>query len=160
MEETDIKPGDILLLTRFYEEYICSKKPCLIIRLQNRLAKLEDIIDWSSSKGKKLKEVRIKSGKWDDLPLEDNKYIVSIFYPELTGRKGQSGVVEMASLFRNDPLTGSEFFIKADENIIQSLMINESYTVTVDGENITYKVPKNLVQIIIKDPIKFDIIEL
>jgi hypothetical protein len=80
-------------------------------KLENRIAKIEEIIDWDSEKGNKLKEARLKTGKWDKLPLEDNKYILSVYYPELLGRKGEKGVVERGvASFSKDPVTEAPFF--------------------------------------------------
>ena len=76
----DIKPGDLVFLTQEYESYIYARNPKMKLSLVNRIAKLEEILDWDSPKGKKIKELREKSGRWKDLPLEDNKYIFSIYY--------------------------------------------------------------------------------
>jgi hypothetical protein len=108
----DLKPGDLVFLTQEYENYVFSHNPKLSISLVNRLAKLESIIDWDSPSGKKIKELREKSGKWKDLPLEDNKYIFSIYYHDLEGRKKQKLVVEKTPMFGKDPKTGAPFFIK------------------------------------------------
>lgn len=108
----DMKPGDLVILTKAYENYVLKTHPGLRVSLANRLAKLEEIIDWDSDKGKKIKELRLKSGNWKDLPLEDNRYMVSIFFPELMGRKGQRGVVQRGQpMFSRDPETEAPFFI-------------------------------------------------
>ena len=108
----DLKPGDLVFLTKSFENYVKSKHPKLSVVLVNRLAKLEEIIDWESPKGAKIKEARLKSGKWKDLPLEDNKYIVSIYYHDLMGRKGEKGVAERGvPIFRNHPKTGAPFLL-------------------------------------------------
>jgi hypothetical protein len=150
---SDFKPGDILLLTRSYEEYVRSRTPDLPIRLLNRIAKLEDIIDWKTERGQKIKSARIKSGKWEDLPIEENKFVVSIFYPELTGRKGQKGVVENTSLFQYDPLTRNSFFMKATDEIIKSITSSGTYEV----DEMIYHVPEWVGRELIKKPISFDV---
>lgn len=109
----DIQIGDLVLLTQAYEEYMYDRNPGLKVSLVNRIAKLEDIIDWDTPRGRMLKEARLKSGKWKGLPLEDNRYIFSIYYHDLTGRNGKRGVVERGvPMFSCHPKTGAPFFEK------------------------------------------------
>lgn len=118
-----IKPGDLLFLTKHYHSYIKKKYPKIPLSLTNRLAKLEEIIDWDSTKGKKIKQARIKSGKWKKLPIEANKYIISIYYHDLTGRDGQKGVVERGvPMFRYHPSTEMPFFQKVPEWVYKEIM--------------------------------------
>lgn len=112
----DVKEGDLVFLTQAYEKFMYERNPRLRASLVNRLAKLEEIIDWKSPKGRKIKEARIKSGKWKGLPLEDNRYIFSVFYPDLIGRGGQKGVISRGvPLFSKDPVTGEPFFQKVPD---------------------------------------------
>jgi hypothetical protein len=125
-EEMDFKRGDLVFLTKAYENYIRGRNPKSItinlkISLINRLAKIEKIIDWTSPEGKKIKAARIKSGKWVGLPLEDNKYIISVYHYDLIGRKGQTGVIERTPVFSKDPNTGESFFIKMPDWIYKEL---------------------------------------
>ena len=118
----DIKPGDLVFLTQEYESYVYERNPKLKLSLVNRLAKLEDIIDWDSPKGVKIKELRLKSGKWKDLPLEDNRYIFSVYYHDVDGRNGKQGVIERGvPLFSKDPKTGMAFFTKVPEWVYKEL---------------------------------------
>lgn len=118
----DIKPNDLVFLTQEYEAYMLKRHPQLKTPLVNRLAKCEEIIDWNSEKGKKIKAARLESGKWGDLPIEDNKYIFSIYYHDLTGRKGQKGVVQRGvPLFSKDPETGAPFFEKVPDWIFNEI---------------------------------------
>jgi len=127
----DLKPGDLLIMTQAYDEYVHQKNPQLKLVLTNRLAKLEDIIDWDTERGRLIKEAREKSGKWKDLPIEENKYLVSIFYPDITGRKGEQGVAERSiPLFRKHPKNGVPFFTKVPEWLYKELFRKcESFTV-------------------------------
>ena len=121
--ENDIKVGDLLFLTRAFDNYIRKKNPDLKIILTNRLAKLEEIIDWGSEKGEKIKAARLKTGKWKKLPLEESKYIISVFYHDLIGRKGQKGVAERGmSVFRYHPKTGEPFFEVIPDWIYKEIM--------------------------------------
>ena len=108
----DIQPGTLVFLTQAYEQYVFERNPKLKVALVNRLAKLEEIIDWSTEKGKRIKQARLKSGKWTDLPLEDNRYVFSIYYHDIVGRDGKKGVVERGMpLFSKHPNTGEPFFV-------------------------------------------------
>ena len=119
----DFKPGDLFFLTQEYENYVYARNPKLKLSLVNRLAKLEEILDWDSYKGKKIKELREKSGKWKDLPLEDNRYIFSIFYHDVDGRNSQKGVIERGvPLFSKDPKTGAPFFVKVPEWLYKEII--------------------------------------
>lgn len=121
--DEDIKSGDLLFLTETFNDYIHEKHPSSKIILTYRLAKLEEIIDWDSDKGKKIKAARILSGKWKDLPLEENKYIVSVYYHDLIGRKGEKGVAERGvAMFRFHPKTGAPFFEKVPDWIYKEIM--------------------------------------
>jgi hypothetical protein len=118
----DYQPGDLVFLSEAYEKYVFEKNPKLRISLVNRLAKIEDIIDWSTPKGQKIKEAREKSGKWKDLIIEDNKYILSVYYHDLTGRKGQMGVVERGvPMFEKHPRTLAPFFFKVPDWVYREI---------------------------------------
>jgi hypothetical protein len=119
-----LKPGDLLFLTKAYNDYLHQKNPQMVVIATNRLAKLEEIIDWKSPKGKLIKDLRIKSGKWKGLPLEENKYIVSVYYHDIAGRKGERGVVERGvSMFQFHPKNPKvAFFEKAPDWIYKEIM--------------------------------------
>jgi hypothetical protein len=122
MNELEIKPGDLVFLTKDYERYVISRHPDLKISLVNRIAKLEQIVDWGSDSGKVIKNARLKSGKWKDLPLEDNKFIFSVYYHDLKGRNDQSGVIERGvPMFSKDPKTGAPFFVKIPDWIFKEI---------------------------------------
>lgn len=120
---TDFRSGDLVFLTQAYERWMYDRNPQLKLSFVNRLARIEDIIDWSSSKGRKIKDMRVRSGKWDDLPLEDNKYILSIFYHDVEGRQKQQGVVESGvPSFSKYPGTDEPMFVKVPKWIFEMLM--------------------------------------
>ena len=121
----DLKPGDLLFITSAFEKYFRKRNPTSKVILVNRIAKLEEIIDWGSEKGQKIKQARLMSGKWKDLVIEDNKYIVSIYYHDLIGRKGQRGVAERGvAMFRYDPETKAPFFEKIPDWIYREIIKN------------------------------------
>ena len=120
--DNDLKPGDLVFLTQDYEKYVFERNPGIRVSLVNRIAKLEQIIDWDSPSGKKIKELRLKTGKWKDLPLEDNKYIFSVYYHEVQGRDGQKGVTERGvPMFSKDPKSGDPFFVKIPDWIYKNI---------------------------------------
>jgi hypothetical protein len=119
----DLKPGDLLFLTKAFEDYFREKHPESKIYLINRLAKLEEIIDWNTPKGQQIKQARLTSGKWKDLPLEENRYIVSIYYHDIAGRQAQKGVAERGvAMFRCHPVTGQTFFEKVPDWIYREIL--------------------------------------
>jgi len=134
----DFKPGDLLFLTRAFEDFFRKKNPSSRISLANRIAKLEEIIDWGSEKGQKIKQARESSGKWEGLSIEDNKYIVSIYYHDLVGRNKERGVVERGvPLFRAHPVSGAPFFEKIPEWIYREIAKKcESFKIDM-GENVS-----------------------
>lgn len=120
----DLKPGDLLFLTKAYNDYLHAHNPHMSVILSNRIAKLEEIIDWKTPKGKLIKEMRKKNGKWKDLPLEENKYIISVYYHEIIGRKGERGVVERGvSMFQYHPKNPKlSFFEKIPDWIFKEII--------------------------------------
>lgn len=129
--EPNILPGDLVFLTQDYENYVYERNPKMKLSLVNRLAKLESIIDWNSTDGKIIKDARIKSGKWENLPLEDNKFIFSIYYHDVIGRGGKQGVIERGiPLFSKDPKLGLPFFIKIPDWVYKEILKKcETFTV-------------------------------
>lgn len=120
---TDFQQGDLVFLTEAYERYMYERNPKVQISFVNRLARIEDVIDWDSPRGQKIKDLRMKSGKWEGLPLEDNKYLLSIFYHDLKGRGGQQGVIEQSvPSFSRHPKTGDPLFVKIPDWIYKYLM--------------------------------------
>lgn len=121
--DEDLKPGDLLFLTRTFEKYFFEKNPKSRLSIVNRLAKLEEILDWSSEKGRIIKKARIASGKWANLPIEENRYILSIYYHDLKGRNNERGVVERGvPMFRYHPQSREPFFEKVPKWIYKEIM--------------------------------------
>jgi len=119
-----IQSGDLVFLTTAYENYIRDKFPKMNVPLVNRLAKVEEIIDWNSDKGKKIKKAREMSGKWKGLPIEESKYILSVYYHDLEGRKGEQGVVDRGvSMFQFHPKTKLPFIERVPDWVFK--LINE-----------------------------------
>jgi hypothetical protein len=111
--EDEFRPGDLVFLTKAYEDYIKRKNPKLSISLVNRLAKIEEIIDWESDNGKKIKEAREKSGKWKNLIIEDNKYLLSIYYHDVDNKfNGKRGIIECTPMFLYQPGDNSKVFFE------------------------------------------------
>jgi len=136
-----LKSGDLLFLTKAFEEYFHKKHPQSTISLVNRIAKLEEIIDWASPKGQQIKQARLASGKWKDLPLEENRFVVSVYYHDIVGRKGEKGVAERGvSMFRHNPVTGKPFFEKAPDWIYREIM-KKCETFTVEKREVTPLTP-------------------
>jgi hypothetical protein len=121
MEE--IKPGDLVYLTRHFDVYMRRKGPKVDVIYSNRIGKLEEILDWESEKGRLIKQGRINSGKWTGLPMDSCKYLVTVYYPELIGRKGEKGVIEpCVPMFRYHPKTEEPFFEKLPDWFFNALV--------------------------------------
>jgi hypothetical protein len=126
------KAGDLVLLTQEYENYVYERNPRLTIptehrpgglKLVNRIAKIEEILDWDSPKGRKIRELRVKSGKWVSLPMEDCKFLVSTYFHDLKGRNGEQGVAERGQpMFSKNPDTGAPFFVKVPDWIYKEMV--------------------------------------
>lgn len=118
-----MEAGDLFFLTQAYERYVFERNPHLAVSLVNRLARLEEIIDWDSEKGKRIKAERLKTNKWDELPLEDSRYVFSVYYHDLIGRNGKRGVIQPGvCLFSKDPKTGEPFFEKVPDWLYKEIM--------------------------------------
>jgi hypothetical protein len=137
MQDLTIHPGDLVILSQAYERYAYERHPSLKVSLVNRLAKVEDVIDWDSDRGKKIEEARIKSGRWKDYSAEamaDNRYILSIYYPEMKGATGKP-VVETAPMFSKDPKTGASFFSKVPDWLYKAIMAKcQTFIVIKEGD--------------------------
>lgn len=121
--EEKFNPGDLLFLTVSYDRYLRNKHPDLKVSMVNRLAKLESIIDWDSPKGQLIYGLRVKSGKWNKLPIKDNKYILSVYYHDVQGKKGQVGTIERGvPMFGCNPKTKAPFFHKVPDWIYGEIM--------------------------------------
>jgi hypothetical protein len=119
----DVKPGDLVFLTSEYDAYIKSKHPSLKIVITNRLAKVEKIIDWQSPEGKLIYKARLDSHKWDGIKITDCKYILSVYYPDIKGRNGESGTVERGlPMFMISPKSGKLFFVKAPDWLYKEIL--------------------------------------
>ena len=134
--EIDINIGDLVFLTKDYENYWKKKNPQSKIRLVNRIAKLEILIDWDTETGQRIKKARLESGKWNGLPLEDSRYIFSIYYHDVKGRKGQQGTIDRVPMFSKDPETGKDFFVKVPDWIFREISKEcEKFNVEWKGKN-------------------------
>lgn len=128
--------GDLVILTQAYEEYMFNKNQDLSVSLVNRLAKIEEIIDWNSKKGKIIKAAREKSGKWKGLPIEDNRYILSIYYHDLIGRNKKRGVIQRGvPMFSCSPKNGAPFFEEVPDWMYREIAKKcETFTVELDKD--------------------------
>lgn len=131
----NVVAGDIVILTQAYEAYMFKRNENLRVALVNRLAKVEEIIDWNSEKGHKIKAAREKSGKWGNLPIEDNKYILSVYFHDLIGRNGKRGVIQRGvPMFSRDPESGTPFFERVPDWIFKEIA-KKCETFDVELEN-------------------------
>ena len=134
--EIEIKSGDLVFLTKEFENYWKKKNPQSKIRFVNRIAKLETVIDWNTETGQRIKKARLDSGKWKGLPLEDNKYIFSVYFHDVIGRKGQQGTIDRIPMFSKNPENEELFFVKIPDWIFKEISKKcENFSVEWKGEN-------------------------
>jgi hypothetical protein len=118
-----VKDGDLVYLTKAFDVYMHRKHSAITTRFENCLAKVEEILDWGSDKGQKIKAARLKTGKWANLPMEDCKYILSIYHMDLIGRGGQHGLIERGvPVFSKHPETREPFFEKVPDWFYKEVM--------------------------------------
>lgn len=132
-----LKPGDLVFLTKAFDAYFREKHPESKVVLTNRIGRIEDIIDWDTAKGKMIRKAREDSGKWKDLPIEECRHLVTVYYPDLIGRKGQGMVVERSSpMFEKHPKTGEPFFMKLPDWMYKDL-ISKCHTFQVVNREVS-----------------------
>lgn len=86
--------GKLVYLTRYLEMWYKSRMPNFNVPITNRLAKVIKIFDWDTEEGKLLLEARKKTGKWDSIEPKDFKYVLKVYYPELTINKKSKVMVD------------------------------------------------------------------
>lgn len=78
------REGDIVYVTLAGQDYLArNRSQEFNISVYGRLAKILEIYDWESERGKGILEERKKHFTWSKLKSEDFKYVLLIFAPEL-----------------------------------------------------------------------------
>lgn len=101
--------GRLVYLTRYLELWYKSRMPDFNVPITNRLAKVIKIFDWDSEEGKILEEARKKTGKWENISSRDFKFVLKVYYPELTINKKTKVMIDEV-VPRYYPGTKSEMF--------------------------------------------------
>jgi len=124
MENNTIVPGDLVFFTVVYDIWLHKRNPTHHHVMANRLARLEQIIDWDSETGKVIAEARKSHMRsWVGLDPLQCKYIFTVYYPELPGRDGKSGAIACGvPMFAEHPVSKKPFFIPVPEWLSKQLI--------------------------------------
>jgi hypothetical protein len=103
-KEKDFKEGDVVFITIKGHTWLHETKASFNIPVSGRLAKISKIINWNTKDGKALLKQRIASGKWKESELKSRRFVLDIYYPELTMEGYDPGVKvpEVMSLYTDD----------------------------------------------------------
>lgn len=82
----NFKEGDLVFITSAGQHFLGRNKAAFNINVSGRLAKVLEIYDWKSDRGKEILSRRKKEHPevWADKKSKDYKYVITIFYPELS----------------------------------------------------------------------------
>ena len=120
VNSTPLKVGDVVYITMAGQDFIARNKPDFSVNIAGRLARIHDIYDWKTPRGKSLLAERAKSPKWVNLKSEDYKYVLVIYYPDL--KKDDVLGISIAELFpEHHPLQEEPkipLFRKWDESLL------------------------------------------
>ena len=131
----EFKVGDVVFLTMAGHDYLARNKKDFTVPTSGRIAKILEIMDWGSEKGKGILAERKKTPYWTTKNSIDYKYLLLIYYPELS-TDGADGIAipEMFPLYH--PLADKEkkvlLFEKWDMKLLKSIFTESStYKLTV-----------------------------
>ena len=76
--------GRVVYLTGAIDAWVRRINTKFNVPMACRLAKVIKVFDWTTEEGKFLLETRKKSGKWERQDPEDFKFVLKVYYPDLT----------------------------------------------------------------------------
>lgn len=132
MEDIDDKDlnGRLVYLTRHLEMWYKSRMPNFNVPITNRLAKIIKIFDWDTEEGKILIEARKKTGKWENIDPKDFKFVLKVYFPELTiNKKSKVMVDEVVPQYY--PGTKNEMFCLIPKWMLTDLIKEEKNSFSV-----------------------------
>lgn len=116
--------GRLVYLTTHVDAWLRDINPKFNVPMANRIAKIVKVFDWNTDEGKLLLAERKKNGKWTKLNPLDFKYVLKIYYPELT-TQGKKGLIIEEMLPRCYPGTQLSMFEPLPPWMLQSLQKEE-----------------------------------
>jgi hypothetical protein len=132
---TDYKAGDVVFLTMAGHDYVARNKKDFNIPTSGRIAKILEVIDWKSARGKKLLAERKKLPMWANKNVVDFKYVLMIYYPDLSTEEADG--IALPELFpQYHPMADKNkkiaLFEKWNKELLTSIFTESSlYKITV-----------------------------
>lgn len=113
--------GRLVYLTVHVNEWLRQANPTFNVPMSNRIAKVIKVFDWESDEGKILLKEREKTGKWGNLNSKDFKFVLDVYFPDLT--KGSQVGIRTPELFpKRFPGTELSLFELLPGWMVKSLM--------------------------------------
>jgi hypothetical protein len=119
----------LVYLTTHFHTWIKERSPDFNILMIGRLAKVIKVFDWNSKEGKSLLNERLKNKKWNEQDAKDFKYLLEIYYPDLS-KDGKKGVIAPECI----PLTGKDkkpLFDLIPNGILKQILSTAKFTISL-----------------------------
>lgn len=116
--------GDVVFLTMAGHDFISRNKKDFNIPTSGRIAKILEIMDWNSERGKKVLAERKKVPMWIGKVAEDYKYVLLVYYPDLSTEEANG--IALPEIFpqyhpKADKANKVALFEKWDSNLLKSI---------------------------------------
>lgn len=131
----EYKAGDVVFLTMAGHDYVSRNKKDFNIPTSGRIAKIIEVLDWKSARGKKLLAERKKLPAWSNKNVVDYKYVLMIYYPDLSTEEADG--IALPELFpQYHPMADKDknvaLFEKWNQGLLTSIFTESSlYKLTV-----------------------------
>ena len=91
MDQSKFKVGDLVFFTRAAELWMRETRPTSPVGfITGKLARVAEVIDWESERGRTIKASRDKLEKWSTIPnADDYRFVLDIFFPEMPSGEEQ-----------------------------------------------------------------------
>lgn len=128
--------GKMVYLTKHLESWYKELTPTFNVPITNRLAKIIKVFDWYTEEGKLLLEAREKTGKWKNLDAKSFKFVLKVYYPDLTIKRLKKVTIEeVMPMFY--PGTQNAMFQVVPDWMLSDIVKAEKNTLTiVNGRSI------------------------
>lgn len=124
----------LVYLTIHFHTWVKDRNPDFNIPMVCRLAKVIKIFDWETKEGKDLLSERLDNSKWKEQDAKDFKYILEIYYPDLS-MGDKKGVIAPECVPLVNPLTKGPLFEVIPSGILKQIVSTASiFQVTKDKD--------------------------
>lgn len=127
--------GDVVFLTMAGHDFLSRNKKEFNIPTSGRIARILEILDWKSERGKKILADRKKLPMWANKNAQDYKYVLMIYYPDLSN--DESDGIALPEIFPQyhplaDKNTPIPLFEKWNKDLITSVFAESTqYKLTI-----------------------------